>query len=453
MSRTAFTTRIPGHPTLFFCATLILGLVVAGPGGAPLIQGGLQENWVISGPGIERVAVTGQSFTEAFSVKVPVRPDKLWDVQIEGRCAPALSTGTVEISFSLRSKSPHPEGLCTVSAKLLTRPKNDGLGRFDARAGNQWKTIKFYCPVKTAYPENTVALALMFGGEVQELEIANIAVALLSEDQVAAAQAEALRKQQEEVLQRPRIKDLPPLPAGDSWKLTFQDEFDGLALDESKWNVGEGKRHDIVRSRKAVNLDGKGALVMGILKEGPDYFDSWVDSEKKFEQTYGFFTARMKMHQSSGHWIAFWLQCRTVGQVDGSGRDGTEIDIMEKPWLTGEVNHALHWDGYGKDHRSSGIRSQTPGIMEGWHTFSLLWTPTLYIFYIDGGEVWRTTDGGVCQVPAHLRLTDEAEATSKSWAGDLREAKLPDAFLVDYVRVYQHIDRAGAPVWKAPEKP
>lgn len=40
--------------------------------------------------------------------------------------------------------------------------------------------------------------------------------------------------------------------------------------------------------------------------------------------------------------------------------------------------------------------------------------------------------GGVCQVPQYMLLSDEIGP----WAGDITKAKLPDHFMVDYVRVY-----------------
>jgi hypothetical protein len=36
-----------------------------------------------------------------------------------------------------------------------------------------------------------------------------------------------------------------------------------------------------------------------------------------------------------------------VGKVGSGGRDGTEIDIMEKPWREDRTTQNLHWDGYG----------------------------------------------------------------------------------------------------------
>jgi hypothetical protein len=89
-------------------------------------------------------------------------------------------------------------------------------------------------------------------------------------------------------------------------------------------------------------------------------------------------------------------------------RDGCEIDIMEKPWLDERVQH----------------------------TFGLLWLPDEHVFYVDGKETWRSEAGGVCQVPQYMLLSDEIG----NWAGDIAKAKLPDQFLVDYVRVYDLVD-------------
>ena len=115
--------------------------------------------------------------------------------------------------------------------------------------------------------------------------------------------------------------------------------------------------------------------------------------------------------------------CNGVGRVGDEGRDGTEIDIMEKPWLDDRVQHTFHWDGYGKDHKSEGKVVKVPGVMKGWHTFGLLWLPDQYVFYVDGKETWRTKAGGVSQVPEYMLLSDEVG----QWGGDIRKAKLPDA--------------------------
>lgn len=236
-----------------------------------------------------------------------------------------------------------------------------------------------------------------------------------------------------------KIEDrLPPPPEGKAWKLAWNDEFEGERLDETKWNVPpDGKRRDAFWMRKAISLDGKGHLIISTLKEGDRYIDGCVRTLGTFEHTYGYYVARIQLQEQPGHWSAFWLMGRGVSKVGDEGRDGTEIDIMEKPWLDDRVQQTLHWDGYGRHHKSAGQVAKVPGVMEGFHTFSLLWTPEEYVFYVDGKETWRTQAGGVCQAPLYIKLSDEVG----KWGGDISKAKLPDRFLVDYVRVYDLVDK------------
>ncbi|MDZ7616134.1 MAG: glycoside hydrolase family 16 protein [Patescibacteria group bacterium] len=232
------------------------------------------------------------------------------------------------------------------------------------------------------------------------------------------------------------VDQLPAPPEGMAWKLVWHDEFDGTALDGSKWDVPDHPRRGAWWSPKAVSLDGQGHLAISALKDGDRYLSACVRTAGKFEHAHGYYVARIKLQEQPGHWSAFWLYNHSVGQIGNDGRDGTEIDIMEKPWLDQRVQHALHWDGYGKEHRSEGHVANVPGVMQGWHTFSLWWKADEYVFYVDGKETWRTNAGGVCQVPLYIKLSNEIG----DWAGDITKAELPDRFLIDYVRVYDLVD-------------
>lgn len=239
---------------------------------------------------------------------------------------------------------------------------------------------------------------------------------------------------------------LPQVAPDQEWKLVWADEFGGSKLDESKWDVPEYKRRAAHWSRKAIEVKD-GSLVIKTFKEGDEYYNACVRTRGKYEKAFGYFTARIKLQRSAGHWSAFWLMSDRVGNVDGNGRDGTEIDIMERPFTDDRINHALHWDGYGKDHKGEGVEAKVPGVGEGWHTFSLWWTPFEYRFLVDGKETWRSRAGGVCQNPVYLKLSDEAELGG--WAGDVSKAALPDAFYTDYVRVYDLVEKkSGRPVYK-----
>lgn len=229
---------------------------------------------------------------------------------------------------------------------------------------------------------------------------------------------------------------LPPLPDGYRLKLRWAEEFDGDKLDETKWNrLGDSKRRDGWWIKDDACLDGQGRLILRTRKDGDRYTCGAVNTRGKFEQAFGWFVARCKMPRQPGHWSAFWLMCDGVGKVGDEGRDGTEIDIVEMPWRDGRLTANLHWDGYGKEHKSAGAKFTMPGVTEGFHDYGLLWLPDVYVFYVDGKEVWRSSAGGVSQVPEFLKLTNEIGA----WAGKIQDATLPDTFEVDYVRVYELI--------------
>jgi beta-glucanase (GH16 family) len=230
---------------------------------------------------------------------------------------------------------------------------------------------------------------------------------------------------------------LPPAPEGKVWRLVWHDEFGGTELDQEKWVYRpDGKRRDGWWSQKAVALDGLGHLAIQTVKEADKYIDGCITTQGKFEHAFGFYVARMQLQQQAGHWSAFWINGPGVALVGDGGRDGAEIDIMEKPWLDDRVQHTLHWDGYAQDHKTEGKVVRAPGVMDGYHTFGLWWKPDEYVFYIDGRETWRTMADGVCRVPEYILLSDEIG----SWGGDITKAKLPDRFLVDYVRVYDLAD-------------
>ena len=232
---------------------------------------------------------------------------------------------------------------------------------------------------------------------------------------------------------------------GRTYRLTFYDDFDGDRLDRAKWSCcPEWKRGNIggYWSDKCTSLDGNGHLVLTALKDEKGVLRSGaVRSKGKFKQCRGYFEARCKLQSAHGLWTAFWLMCPEEMIVTGDAVSGAEIDIYESFDLDrGKINHAIHYDGYGKDHKCRAKEESRPDVYDGeFHTFSLLWTDDAYIFYIDGEEVQRFASSdpdypGCSTAAAYLKLSVECG----TWAGKIVDEELPDeALTVDYVKVYE----------------
>ena len=198
----------------------------------------------------------------------------------------------------------------------------------------------------------------------------------------------------------PPKESLPTAPAGKEWKLVWHDEFDGTTLDDTKWTcMGDWKRRDGFWVKEDAYLSGKGTLILRTKKDGDRYTCGAIRTLGKFEHAFGYYIARCKISREPGHWPAFWMMCPGVTKVGDEGRDGTEIDIVEIPWRNGKITMNLHWDGYGKEHKSAGTSTTITNLTQGFHDYGLLWTPEEYAFYVDGKEVWRSKAGGVSQVP------------------------------------------------------
>jgi beta-glucanase (GH16 family) len=131
---------------------------------------------------------------------------------------------------------------------------------------------------------------------------------------------------------------------------------------------------------------------------------------------------------------------------------GMEIDIHEPLGIWGphRTQHAWHWDGYGKDHKSEHHAVKNTADQNEYRTFGLYWTQGKLEFYMDGELTHTHVGTEVGAVSSYLLLSAQVGGWDENGA-DLEknfDPFLPKTLSVDYVKIWQgkkHNDEAYTP--------
>jgi hypothetical protein len=237
-----------------------------------------------------------------------------------------------------------------------------------------------------------------------------------------------------------------PVGVGGTWKLAFQDEFTGNAVDSKKWTrnwlAGANDVTKPINNAEVSCYDPANATVAdGELKlkavkssckasDGKTYAyrSGMIQSNGKFNYTYGVAEARLWLPAGEGAWPAFW----STGQnwpTDG------EIDTVEA-YGDNVAEYHYHYGGAGCGVSCGpGGGVTIPGATSGWHTYATKWEPGKITWYYDGKAVWQWTTS-VTNKP--LYLVANFGLLGKDWGtGKVNNPPLPAAFRVDYIRVWQ----------------
>ncbi|MBO5396426.1 MAG: glycoside hydrolase family 16 protein [Clostridia bacterium] len=245
----------------------------------------------------------------------------------------------------------------------------------------------------------------------------------------------------------------------DKFELTFSDEFDA-ELDRSVWsghyvwgNDSQPRKGAYWNTNLAYTEDGSLIIPMKYLTEGmggtgEGWYSAGIDTDSDavngFSQKYGYFEVRCILPDCPTAWAAFWLMNDGVYEADGSGQDGTEIDIFESDCIDDTVKNAvtsnLHFDGYGEAHQKMGAKKFLikGNPYEEYNTYGLEWNENEYIFYINGVESYRTDFGGVSKNPEYLILSYEMGGEDGVAQDSSLDKTKEYRYIVDYVRVYQY---------------
>ena len=252
-----------------------------------------------------------------------------------------------------------------------------------------------------------------------------------------------------------RSHDCPSESA--AWKLTWSDEFNGSAIDSTKWSFdlgGNGWGNHELETYTSRNVNARveaGSLVITARKEtftGADkitrnYTSARLLTKNKFTQAYGRFEARIRIPYGQGLWPAFWLLGENIDTVHWPNCG--EIDIMENIGKEPSIVHGtFHGPGYsggngiGASYTLAGDRK----FADDFHTFALEWEPNIMRFYVDGGLYQTRTPSdlpaGSSWVFDHSFFMIVNVAVGGDWPGNPDVTTVfPQQMLVDYVRVYR----------------
>ena len=212
-------------------------------------------------------------------------------------------------------------------------------------------------------------------------------------------------------------------------QLSFAENFDGQKLNTDVWEpVGNGPRRTGWWRPDAHYLDGKGNLVIKIFKDGDKYITGGIQTKSKFRFSYGYYEARVKIQTQPGAWSAFWLW-----PFDSSAPDAVEIDIFEYGFVPNAPQYALHW--YQGGHTKSIVHIPYLNPAANWHTFSFYWDKDSMIWYMDGRTVRKVATNGY---KGDTTIILSAEIGKEAF-GNIKEAKLPDYYLVDWVKYWKPV--------------
>jgi beta-glucanase (GH16 family) len=234
------------------------------------------------------------------------------------------------------------------------------------------------------------------------------------------------------------------------WKLVWEDDFNGAAIDTSKWSkIPAGKsdwdKHMSNHPGCYTQADGK-LYLKGIrnpdtLKDHRPFLTGGVYTKGKFAFQYGKIEIRAKLGCAQGAWPAMWM----LAEQDKYGKypKNGEIDIMEHlnfDDIIYQTTHSYYTLNLKQTDKPPHSGKGKLDINE-FNTFGLEWYPDKLVFTLNGVETFcypRITGVDASQwpydQPFYVMIDQQLGG---SWVGKVQADQLPVQMVIDWVKVYQ----------------
>lgn len=210
-------------------------------------------------------------------------------------------------------------------------------------------------------------------------------------------------------------------------KLVWTDNFDGPAIDETKWTI-----HN--RNPGSVSIkEGKLYLAMLPGKESTYWQSTGISTANKFSQTQGYFEASMRMLQTGGRAARFEVRNKSLDEPpsariffenwgDDNLAPGTQVADSTGIRMLKPLKHGINLDG-GTSYRKL-------------HTYGVHWTPKYFAWYVDGKQVHRQDIKVTPTTPMYLEF-DHHTAEGGIIKAFPDPTNPPEALQIDWVKVYK----------------
>lgn len=168
---------------------------------------------------------------------------------------------------------------------------------------------------------------------------------------------------------------------------------------------------------------------------GLPYLSGLITTEKSFSLTYGYFEARIAFPSQKGIWPAFWLLPVPKGRGGQLQNPGTtEIDVFESIGEAGKLYFTYYPELPNGEKKGNGFPLQTDLDLSQFHTYGMLVTPKVLVWYLDGREVRRAINKDYHQ-PLYMLLN---LAIGGTWPGKPdASTQWPAQMGIDWVRAYR----------------
>lgn len=246
----------------------------------------------------------------------------------------------------------------------------------------------------------------------------------------------------------------------DGWNEVFYDDFEGTdsVPDPTKWRILEPGKAEWAKYHSGTvenSYQKDGILYLVAKKDGDTYKTGAIDTQGKFDFTYGKVEVRAKMPAFvDGEHTGIWMM--PTPPAEAWPKSG-EIDIMEHIKQQDYVWETIHtyWAddmGHSGDPKVGATASINP---HDWNTYSVTWTPESITYSINGVENFTypnnhlSGEDGFYQWPFDKNfylILSISVGGADTWAGPIDNAGLPAVFQVDWVKIYQQATgSAGVP--------